>query len=173
MIRRPPSSTLFPYTTLFRSLSGLGEAEKAEEEEEEEGEIQGEEGVQDGEFALHPQPDSHTESNMHNPAHLPTPRRPTGVNRSNLFVHPASIQRSIHHPPLRGPYYKGLESPAAVLWMQSPAISRSVSRTTREEERVSTHIANYCFSWTSQQISIETLFQQNCASHRVTMATQP
>src|SRR3712207_8486836 len=24
MIRRPPRSTLFPYTTLFRSLSGLG-----------------------------------------------------------------------------------------------------------------------------------------------------
>src|SRR5256885_11169589 len=27
MIRRPPRSTLFPYTTLFRSLSGLGPAE--------------------------------------------------------------------------------------------------------------------------------------------------
>src|SRR4051794_41713546 len=26
MIRRPPRSTLFPYTTLFRSLSGLGAA---------------------------------------------------------------------------------------------------------------------------------------------------
>src|SRR3712207_7488502 len=25
MIRRPPRSTLFPYTTLFRSLRGLGE----------------------------------------------------------------------------------------------------------------------------------------------------
>src|SRR3712207_8915731 len=25
MIRRPPRSTLFPYTTLFRSLLGLGE----------------------------------------------------------------------------------------------------------------------------------------------------
>src|SRR2546430_13335738 len=25
MIRRPPRSTLFPYTTLFRSLSSLGE----------------------------------------------------------------------------------------------------------------------------------------------------
>src|SRR2546430_7654670 len=25
MIRRPPRSTLFPYTTLFRSLCGLGE----------------------------------------------------------------------------------------------------------------------------------------------------
>src|SRR5690349_22170705 len=25
MIRRPPRSTLFPYTTLFRSKSGLGE----------------------------------------------------------------------------------------------------------------------------------------------------
>src|SRR2546427_6397783 len=27
MIRRPPRSTLFPYTTLFRSLSGLGRQE--------------------------------------------------------------------------------------------------------------------------------------------------
>src|SRR2546422_3404561 len=27
MIRRPPRSTLFPYTTLFRSLVGLGAAE--------------------------------------------------------------------------------------------------------------------------------------------------
>src|SRR5256885_11607496 len=26
MIRRPPRSTLFPYTTLFRSLEGLGPA---------------------------------------------------------------------------------------------------------------------------------------------------
>src|SRR2546430_12033937 len=26
MIRRPPRSTLFPYTTLFRSISGLAEA---------------------------------------------------------------------------------------------------------------------------------------------------
>src|SRR4051794_41569116 len=26
MIRRPPRSTLFPYTTLFRSISGLGPA---------------------------------------------------------------------------------------------------------------------------------------------------
>src|SRR5258705_3971942 len=26
MIRRPPRSTLFPYTTLFRSLQGLGHA---------------------------------------------------------------------------------------------------------------------------------------------------
>src|SRR5438876_8487481 len=26
MIRRPPRSTLFPYTTLFRSLFGLGQA---------------------------------------------------------------------------------------------------------------------------------------------------
>src|SRR3989441_6972602 len=25
MIRRPPRSTLFPYTTLFRSLAGVGE----------------------------------------------------------------------------------------------------------------------------------------------------
>src|SRR3712207_7287983 len=30
MIRRPPRSTLFPYTTLFRSLAG-GALEKAEE----------------------------------------------------------------------------------------------------------------------------------------------
>src|SRR5256885_13177124 len=28
MIRRPPRSTLFPYTTLFRSLSELSEVEK-------------------------------------------------------------------------------------------------------------------------------------------------
>src|SRR3712207_7212187 len=30
MIRRPPRSTLFPYTTLFRSLRGLVEAGPAE-----------------------------------------------------------------------------------------------------------------------------------------------
>src|SRR5256885_15228887 len=29
MIRRPPRSTLFPYTTLFRALSGERSAEKA------------------------------------------------------------------------------------------------------------------------------------------------
>src|SRR5258708_31257672 len=29
MIRRPPRSTLFPYTTLFRSLQELGEANNA------------------------------------------------------------------------------------------------------------------------------------------------
>src|SRR5258708_20275775 len=29
MIRRPPRSTLFPYTTLFRSVSGTGEREIA------------------------------------------------------------------------------------------------------------------------------------------------
>src|SRR3712207_7364663 len=28
MIRRPPRSTLFPYTTLFRSMLGIGEREK-------------------------------------------------------------------------------------------------------------------------------------------------
>src|SRR3712207_7985913 len=28
MIRRPPRSTLFPYTTLFRSLLGLGHARR-------------------------------------------------------------------------------------------------------------------------------------------------
>src|SRR3712207_8623401 len=27
MIRRPPRSTLFPYTTLFRSLAGIGRVE--------------------------------------------------------------------------------------------------------------------------------------------------
>src|SRR2546430_4898597 len=30
MIRRPPRSTLFPYTTLFRSLGGLGGARDGE-----------------------------------------------------------------------------------------------------------------------------------------------
>src|SRR5689334_25380648 len=29
MIRRPPRSTLFPYTTLFRSVGGLSQAEAA------------------------------------------------------------------------------------------------------------------------------------------------
>src|SRR2546426_8032524 len=31
MIRRPPRSTLFPYTTLFRSLFGLGGAQRVAE----------------------------------------------------------------------------------------------------------------------------------------------
>src|SRR5256885_10270624 len=31
MIRRPPRSTLFPYTTLFRSLQASGELDLAEE----------------------------------------------------------------------------------------------------------------------------------------------
>lgn len=120
------------------------EEDKEQEEEEEGGqeeeeEIEEEDGAEEGELALHPQPESHVESKTHDPTHLPTPHRPTGLNRSNLFVHPASIQRSIHHPPIHGPYYKGLESPAAVLWMQSPAIARSVSRAARKEERVSAH----------------------------------
>src|SRR5256885_13127065 len=34
MIRRPPRSTLFPYTTLFRSAEGSVEEEEEEEEEE-------------------------------------------------------------------------------------------------------------------------------------------
>src|SRR2546426_4864499 len=33
MIRRPPRSTLFPYTTLFRSVVGLGSIAAAEGEE--------------------------------------------------------------------------------------------------------------------------------------------
>src|SRR2546422_5757413 len=32
MIRRPPRSTLFPYTTLFRSIAAVGEQEVALEE---------------------------------------------------------------------------------------------------------------------------------------------
>src|SRR3712207_1899134 len=37
MIRRPPRSTLFPYTTLFRSYLPAGGEEEEEEEEEGEG----------------------------------------------------------------------------------------------------------------------------------------
>src|SRR3989442_8090582 len=33
MIRRPPRSTLFPYTTLFRSPHGVGEHRQAEAQE--------------------------------------------------------------------------------------------------------------------------------------------
>src|SRR3712207_7083957 len=33
MIRRPPRSTLFPYTTLFRSADGVGEGDDAGEGE--------------------------------------------------------------------------------------------------------------------------------------------
>src|SRR5438477_6200977 len=33
MIRRPPRSTLFPYTTLFRSLSRLGPAVRAQRDD--------------------------------------------------------------------------------------------------------------------------------------------
>ena len=57
-------------------LSDLGETEQKEggEEEggEEERETQGDEGAQDKELTLHPQPDSHTESNIHvhDPTHL-------------------------------------------------------------------------------------------------------
>src|SRR2546430_12567773 len=35
MIRRPPRSTLFPYTTLFRSPQGTGESKSVNESEEE------------------------------------------------------------------------------------------------------------------------------------------
>src|SRR3712207_8336172 len=31
MIRRPPRSTLFPYTTLFRSRAGMGASEKQQQ----------------------------------------------------------------------------------------------------------------------------------------------
>ena len=34
MIRRPPRSTLFPYTTLFRSIADEGKARRAAAEEE-------------------------------------------------------------------------------------------------------------------------------------------
>src|SRR3712207_7024268 len=34
MIRRPPRSTLFPYTTLFRSGEGSGEGDRGEEQGE-------------------------------------------------------------------------------------------------------------------------------------------
>src|SRR5439155_25366665 len=33
MIRRPPRSTLFPYTTLFRSMAVAGQASRAREDE--------------------------------------------------------------------------------------------------------------------------------------------
>src|SRR5438034_4453252 len=36
MIRRPPRSTLFPYTTLFRSLEDFGRADRHEEDEQHE-----------------------------------------------------------------------------------------------------------------------------------------
>src|SRR2546425_4452365 len=34
MIRRPPRSTLFPYTTLFRSVHGQQDADKEQQEKE-------------------------------------------------------------------------------------------------------------------------------------------
>src|SRR3712207_7122285 len=34
MIRRPPRSTLFPYTTLFRSLAGRGEQQEQADRDE-------------------------------------------------------------------------------------------------------------------------------------------
>src|SRR2546430_3015654 len=34
MIRRPPRSTLFPYTTLFRSVASAGRAERTRDDED-------------------------------------------------------------------------------------------------------------------------------------------
>src|SRR3712207_8224630 len=39
MIRRPPRSTLFPYTTLFRSAHGTGDQERTEPSDELFGEV--------------------------------------------------------------------------------------------------------------------------------------
>ena len=50
----------------------------------------------------------------------PTPTRVTKTpSRPNLFVHPSSIPRSLSRHKMRQSYYQGLESPAAVQWMQS------------------------------------------------------
>src|SRR5688572_31836916 len=39
MIRRPPRSTLFPYTTLFRSLGGLGTRRAVQQRPQRQGQV--------------------------------------------------------------------------------------------------------------------------------------
>lgn len=60
----------------------------------------------------------------------PTPSRINkSAHRSNLFVCPSSIPRSVSRHKMSRSYYRGLESPAAVQWMQSqkPAQPHMVS----------------------------------------------
>src|SRR5438552_7475554 len=73
MIRRPPRSTLFPYTTLFRSLGGM--AEEMEEAVPEEirrrlvPREQEEDAVRDHLVAREPRSEEHT-SELQSPDHL-------------------------------------------------------------------------------------------------------
>ena len=52
MIRRPPRSTLFPYTTLFRSEEDEGKDEEVEEEDEKDEEDEDEEDAKDEDAEL-------------------------------------------------------------------------------------------------------------------------
>src|SRR3989442_9337585 len=62
MIRRPPRSTLFPYTTLFRSLRGIGGPHQARTQ-------QVEDGFELGEILRHQRSEEHT-SELQSRPHL-------------------------------------------------------------------------------------------------------
>src|SRR3712207_7026685 len=75
MIRRPPRSTLFPYTTLFRSVLGFGEL------------------AMSGEVALHPPGDALGEPDIrraHRLAELP--RHAVGVGARRSEEHTSELQ---------------------------------------------------------------------------------
>src|SRR3712207_7256441 len=59
MIRRPPRSTLFPYTTLFRSRERRERRREEDEDEELRGEAEAEEAGERRRQRAHPEPEQH------------------------------------------------------------------------------------------------------------------
>src|SRR3712207_7325864 len=84
MIRRPPRSTLFPYTTLFRSRDPQGQGE-APEEHGARGEAEGrQEGVRDPEGRL--PPGHHLICRYANTVRSPRDRKSTRLNSSHANI---------------------------------------------------------------------------------------
>src|SRR2546427_12002575 len=88
MIRRPPRSTLFPYTTLFRSLrdpmTAVDEAEKQLEVGDE-----GADGHHAGDDALASAPDDQENTGDHQ----------GGIDRLQTSLESGEAQVSLRHPP--------------------------------------------------------------------------
>src|SRR5256885_12957770 len=83
MIRRPPRSTLFPYTTLFRSLDEERDAVGAEQRQQRDAVLQHEEPDDLGERLL--AADHHEQADQHE-AHGQRDRKSTRLNSSHLVI---------------------------------------------------------------------------------------
>src|SRR5256885_8817162 len=84
MIRRPPRSTLFPYTTLFRSVDTVGAAPDPDDE------VHGDqhrlpEHVEEEEVQTHEDPEHPRLEDQHR-RHEPLDRKSTRLNSSHLVI---------------------------------------------------------------------------------------